>query len=353
MNIAELLHTNRSLSEISHYKWEFLHGGISNINIIVKDIDIYPSPVVITFYKDGGSSNINREFQLREILDADCGIPIPKIYDAGVVEDTNGTYGYVVKECLEGQTLHQTLAEAERLGLSDNDITSLLHGLGETIARFHSHVLPGFGDIPVEPSVLPWRDIYIEAVKKRFADFMRLPSEKQISQFRVSQIQTLLPSLSELIDEQADSFDGVIEPRLTHNDMNFLNVLSSRKNGTWGISGLLDFDDVSSADPDIDLVAVESQIYLSTYKEPFMKHRSDFCDGYRMFREINSQTFRQKRLIYHMSRSLSYFEAIVAMDETATQKHEINNFFAEKHLEILKSIAEHGDLNTADMPMLF
>jgi Ser/Thr protein kinase RdoA (MazF antagonist) len=135
--------------------------------------------------------------------------------------------------------------------------------------------------------------------------------------------------------------------------MNFLNVLSSRKNGTWGISGLLDFDDVSSADPDIDLVAVESQIYLSTYKEPFMKHRSDFCDGYRMFREINSQTFRQKRLIYHMSRSLSYFEAIVAMDETATQKHEINNFFAEKHLEILKSIAEHGDLNTADMPMLF
>lgn len=353
MNVAELLNTNQSLFEISHYKWEILHGGIINTNILVRDIDLYPTPIVITFYKDGGLSKINREFKLREILDASCGIPIPKIYDSGVIEYADNTYGYVVKECLEGQTLHQTLAEIDRFGLSGDDIAALLHGLGETVARFHSHALSGFGDILVKPTVIPWREMYGEALRKRFSDFMHLPPEKEISQFRVNQIQTLLYPLSRLVDENVDLLDAVTEPRLTHNDMNFLNVLSFKKNGIWVISGLLDFDDVSGADPDIDLVAVESQVHLSTYKEPFQAHISDFCQGYRTFRDINSQTFRQKRLIYHISRSLSYFEAIFTMDETAVQKHEINNFFAEKHLEILKSIAEYGTVRPADMPPLF
>jgi len=338
--------------------------GISNINYLVQFLQQDKRPVVMTVYPESEKwPKIEKEYFTRSLIQDIKDIPIQKILTSGIIKNENGNNcAYLIKEYLDGSTLDKVFTLSSMIGLQKNDWRSIILDLGLKIATLHESRLPVFGDIKntqivspngeVSDSFLSWKKYYKAILERRFCEINKQFSDKQIGEYKAKDIQTLLPSLYEVAAKNLESLDNVICPRFVHNDINFLNILACQKEGVWCISGVLDFEAALSGDPDVDVVAIESQLHLSRYRDLFTENIDYFRKSYQSKRNI-TQDYRQKRIPYHISRSLSYFEAIFQMNFKLIPSSSVNHFFMEKHFEILENLAKGKTLEDIGIYSLF
>lgn len=343
---AEIL--SRSLrgdKDTIELKTQRLHGGISNINVRVESTDLHPNPVVLTFYPNNQTwYKVYKEFAVREIIGQSPKLPLQRILSSGVLESNGQTHAYVIKEYLNGDTLHNVLSQHNERGLTGENTSGLIRDLGEKIGFLHNFCLPDFGQIWVPDKQASWKDYYEKMMERRLDKVAQISEEKTAGKYKASEIHGLLPGLREVARRGYEALESIQSAHFTHNDLNFLNIVANQDGKEWKISGILDFEAAFAGDPEIDLVAIESQVFLSTYQDIFTAHAQDFREGYCQEREV-SPDYLKKRLLYHLSRSLSYFEAIFSMDFSVIPESEINTFFADGHLKILRALANGDSLD--------
>lgn len=345
-------------------QFDRLTGGLSNINYLVRFPYSNNRPVVMTIYPEQNKwHKVKKEYYVRSLTEKAPSVPIQKIIASGVTQTIDGTQlAYIIKEYLEGDMLNSVLSSGLIANFQENDWPALISDLGQKIAILHGYQLPVFGGIKgakiigpdneASNSFLSWKKYYAESLKRRFNVVSHQPSDKQVSKYRAGDIQILLPTLYEMAFQNLKSLEDVSSPQFVHNDINFLNILASSQKGTWHISGILDFEAALSGDPCIDLVAIESQLHLSHYRSQFMENVDYFRKSYQERKNV-PQNYRQRRIPYHISRSLSYFEAVFQMDFKLIPISNVNHFFMEKHFEILEGLVRGKALEDMGINSLF
>lgn len=336
----------------------FLSGGIVNHNLKVY-LSPGATPAVLSIYSSGGKERVAREIFTRSLLGEKIDVPVQRIIGSsqGYMRDGK-EYGLLIKEFKEGETLYrvlQNMASAPNQ-LGSSEVTSLLYDLGKNLHSLGSVRLPKFGKIEGRGIVGPsencgWKDYYFYRLNKRVEVLENLDPNKRVCGYTVGDILELTPKLLTYAESHSDVLNTIMEPRLVHNDFHFLNILAAKDNGHWQISGILDLESATSGDPEFDLVSMESQLNLAPeYKDFFMSRVDYFKAGYE--NPISDQ-YQEKRNLYHLTWSLSYFEAVMQMD---TNLHPIDRQieeYMEGHYKVLKGLATGQKLREIGVPSLF
>ncbi|NMC35443.1 aminoglycoside phosphotransferase family protein [Candidatus Beckwithbacteria bacterium] len=328
-----------------------LTGGIININEVICSPCFDCQPVVASIYINAPERR-DKELFIRQILMQQPGIPVPTLLDSGDTFIDGQLITYMVKELIPGDTLYSVLHN--RLPeLSKIDLESIALQLGNYLARIHQCYFPCFGEINGD-QLSPrseWRDVFWERFLRRAKSVSNLPSDIQVGPYQAIDIQVLLPILIKKVQQEIGILDSVTTPVLVHGDCHFLNVMANSTK-KWGISAILDMEDAHAGDAEVDLAIIESQLNLSPeFSTAFKTVLPAFLHGYSMKRRISPE-FKQKRKLYHIPWSLSYFEAVLQMD---TQIHPITEQiigYMHRHYQVLKGISQGLTLEEIGVPCI-
>jgi hypothetical protein len=102
---------------------------------------------------------------------------------------------------------------------------------------------------------------------------------------------------------------------LIHYDLLLNNIIVNYnlKKKHWEISAIIDNEWVSTVDSDIDLIQLENCIYFNQHRDTFKRYWKFFEKAY-MRHGIISKDIAEKRVIYHMTRSLFYLMEVYRKD---------------------------------------
>jgi len=334
---------------------ELLSSGIVNHNLKVY-LAPEATPAVLSIYSSNGKERVDREIFTRSLLGEGTSLPIQRIFHSGYGDTSNGKeYGFLIKEFKTGDTLNDVLQNMVNEKPEDDEIGGLINNLGKNLNILGSIKMSKFGKI-VGNNIIgssencSWKDYYSYRLNKRIKTLEDLDPNNTVGEYKVKDILILTPKLSNYAETQSGILETVKEPRFVHNDFHFLNILASQESGTWQISGILDLENATAGDPEFDLISIESQLNLSPeYRGLFLANLGRFKDGYK---NPISNEYLQKRGLYHLTWSLSYFEAVMQMD---TNLHPVNsqvNRYMKGHYETLKSLADGKSLEEIGVPSL-
>lgn len=331
---------------------EIMSDGIINVN---RKIYLLPNntPAILCLLFTNAEERIKRELAIREFIGNRNDIPIQNIILSG---SEGENFGYLVKEFKSGITLNETLLKPEKFELDKNDISSLAYDLGKYLSLLGSVELPKFGkidnpEITAPTEMYSWKDNYVQRLNKRILTLKSLDPKKRVSQYQVSDILSLFPNVIQKMQDKIDALDEIEKPYFVHNDFHFLNIIANRDNGKWHITGILDLENALGGDPDFDLISIESQLNLTPeYKNLFMSAIESFRLGYQ--RKV-ADNYPEKRWLYHLTWSLSYFEAVMQMDTNIHPITEQIEKYMEKHYGMLKTLSANMNPEDAGAPNLF
>lgn len=334
---------------------ELLSGGIVNYNLKVY-LAPESRPAVLSIYFTEGEERIDRELFTRSLIE-NTSLPIQKVirYGIGNIRNNKDSY-YLLKEYKEGKTLVETFQDILNDTSKEINIQSLLLNLGKNLNLISSIKLPKFGKIEGKGIISPtencnWKEYYLYRLNRRINNLEKLDPEKQVGDYQLKTILSLIPKLSKYVKMHSEVLDSVTEPRFVHNDFHFLNIIAFENESEWKISGILDLESATAGDPEFDLISIESQLNLTPeFRKLFMANIEHFRLGYG---NVVSNEYLQKRGLYHLTWSLSYFEAIMQMDTSIHPITEQIKLYMNRHYQVLKDISEGKNLKEVDIPRMF
>lgn len=333
-----------------------LSDGIVNLN---QKVFIAPNatPAVLSFYSSDGKERVERELFTRTLIGERHVLPIQHVIYSGTGVLIGGReYGFLIKEFKEGETLDNVLRNASSSEAENLEVSRLLVDLGRDLYTLGLIKLPKFGKIEGNDIVGPsencgWKDYYFYRLNKRVKILENLDQNKRVGKYTVGDVLELTPKLLTYAESHSDVLNTVTEPRFVHNDFHFLNILAAQSNGDWRISGILDLESATAGDQEFDLISIESQLNLTPeYKDLFMTNIEHFRAGYGI---PVSNEYLQKRGLYHLTWSLSYFEAVMQMD---TNLHPVNSQvdnYMRRHFEMLRGLTSGKSPEEVGAPSLF
>lgn len=285
-------------------------------------------------------------------------LPVPKILRAGELYiDYQVPYQFLVKEYKPGKTLHDLFIDEQVSNYNDGTMSSLVYELGRCLARMGTIELPKFGKftaqgIVASQDISSWLRYYESLLSKRISNISRIPAANKVGNLIAKDVQCLIPRLVDLIELHKSVLKTVTRPFFTHHDFHLYNLLGNHQ-GKWYISGILDLENATAGDPEVDLVSLESHLYLmGKGAEVFKNNLLSFQRGYKQLRQP-SPFYPQKRILYHIPWSLSYFSAIMRMDTTIHPITDQISSNMQRHFEILSGIAGGCSLEEIGLLKMF
>lgn len=299
---------------IEYKKVQLISGGISNKNYRIisansRDLDqlvtLFPKPE--TWWK------IQKEEFIVNLY-SKKNIPSAKILGTGYLGSEGHTYGYILREFIQGEDLDVFLRDKVP---DPEELRRLLTQLGDILGTLHSIRVNNFGllkedlassfDIGKQPPTPNWQE-YIDGLMLR-RDYL----SKKIYKNRVygnvsgADVQDIFKSSYALYKEHRVSLEKVNQPFLIHYDMLFKNIIVSHKTqlARWQIVAIIDNEWVSAGDPDVDLIQIENAAYFSPNKDMLSQYWDSFTEAYSRRKPVPKH-INSKRIIYHMMRLLFY-----------------------------------------------
>lgn len=155
--------------------------------------------------------------------------------------------------------------------------------LGTAVAMLHNIPFEQFGEIDANANI-PFGAKYLQALIQRL--------ERRITHPRRA------ASLTALLWERSRLFSDVRDARLTHDNLNSMNI-KLRQDGTkWTLAGILDFDNAWAGSPESDLARMESWRGLIG---------PGFWEGYLSVRQVAS-SYPQRRALLQLMWCMEYAE---------------------------------------------
>jgi aminoglycoside phosphotransferase (APT) family kinase protein len=236
-----------------------LAGGANSTVYAAKVRSESGPDLVMKIYRPVHDWEMEQEVYVYGLLRDRTTVPCPRV----LYHDDSKTvvpYSFLIMEMLEGQPVFAAL-------LNDADYQSVYRQIGRLLRQCHAVTFDQFGFISPKGQL---------GASARNRDFMRTRFERVLEAFsEAGGRSTVRQSVQARLDQANDAFDRCTTPVLCHNDVHEANVLITRRNDAWQISGLLDVGGAIAADPLYDVARTD---YWST-RGNRRKHDA-LLDGY-------------------------------------------------------------------------
>lgn len=201
--------------------YHILSGGCANLNIKIQ-MEGETKPLILRIYlRDQDAAYREQKIALL-VKDK---IPVPDIYYIG----DYANYRFAIAEYLVGIQLRTLLLSQETY-----DLASVMYDIGKMLATFQNYQFQnsGFFNRELKPIEILNQEDYVEFAKNCL-------TQKIVRE----NIDTLsLEKINFLLVKNQKYFPSNKEHNLVHADFDPANILVSSKNGTWKISGILDWE---------------------------------------------------------------------------------------------------------------
>lgn len=201
--------------------FELIAGGCANLNYKVQFED-EKHPVILRVYlRDKDAAY--REQKLAALLKQ--SIPVPLSY---TINEAKG-YHFAITEFMPGLLLRDLL-----LGDAPHDVSAIMHDVGTILSKIAIHKFLHAGFFTKDLNVLPhaFSDdclIYAKNCLKHSTVLAVLPPE-------------MIANINTALDQYGHLFPGESEKHLVHGDFDPANILVNNIDGTWKVSGVLDWE---------------------------------------------------------------------------------------------------------------
>ncbi|MCB0167393.1 MAG: aminoglycoside phosphotransferase family protein [Anaerolineae bacterium] len=191
-------------------------------------------------------------------------LPVPHILKAG---ELNSNCYWLLLTHLAGSNLRDVIAFCPE---------SLFFEAGQMLSMIHSRLFPNYGKWDTESFIefdSPWTS-FLRSLLDREVAFL---SEHNLLSAK------LFDKIYEVFEELKDLACFVREPRLIHRDFKPENILVTRINEKWQITGILDFEHAQIGEAVWDFARVFDRFFL-----PAPRSESYFLAGYTSIRPLPS-----------------------------------------------------------------
>lgn len=333
------------------YTHKKLEGGITNesYKITPNEPSSQESSAVLTIFRARSSwSALDRENTINELVRNDDDIRIPKIIDSGIDTSDGVGFAFLLREYIEGDDLDTVLKTAHENG--DKQTMDVIKDLGFRIGALHRHKAALYGLIgKPEEQHASWGEYIFGEIENEMQAIQSMRGSNQIGVITPESIIKTFPGLDLALGSSQYAFQKPESPALAHGDARFANFITVKKTDGWVINGIIDMEEAVGGDPGIDFAFIENWLHFTEYKDEFYKNQSKFINGYLNACPIDT-VYNQRRLTYHVLRSLSYLRTIFNLNKDAFLSKNPNvREYVNKHFEILDSISKGNGLKDLDI----
>jgi aminoglycoside phosphotransferase (APT) family kinase protein len=330
-----------------------LRGGISSENYQVTPNvpDEATHSVVFTLFRDPSTwGSIERENTIYDLVKDDKDVRIPKIFDSGIDNIDGVQVAFLLREFLEGEDLDTILDSRLNPQRKMGEIADIAKDLGFRLGALHRHDTSMYGLIgKPNNGYTSWGNYIFDEIENEARLIGEVPQEKQIGRTKAGDVAKTLSGLSVVFGTMQDAFRIKENPSLAHGDARFANFIAEKDHNKWGIQGMIDMEEATGGDPEIDIAFIENWLHFADYKVDFYAQSRYFTQGYLSVRGI-SPKYNERRLAYHALRSLSYLRTVFGFDiDTFLSMNSRNEAYVKKHFEILDSISKGNGLEDLDI----
>lgn len=202
---------------ISH---ELIAGGCANLNIKML-LEDEKHPLILRVYLRDKESAY-REQKLAALLKQT--VPVPLTYYIGELED----YPFAITEFMPGMSLRDLL-----LSDAPHDLSAIMHELGTILSKIAAHEFSRSGFFDQELDVIPYESS--DVIK--FAQDC-LGHKTVLAVLR----HEMISKISDVLEQYGHLFPDENEKHLVHGDFDPANILMEKVNGTWSVTGILDWE---------------------------------------------------------------------------------------------------------------
>lgn len=217
---------------------------------------------------------------------SETNIPIPQIIDYGVMDDETE---WLLYEHIPGELLVHVEKQIDK-----DNLEVIYNEMGKYLAVIHTFkTFDYFGRMNVDGESLKQENNYNHLLKTTF-DFIiddLHKEEHDDPEVIQSSIENCLKLFCVL--------DKPVIPRLCHNDYGPRNILVSKQNGVYTISGIIDFEQSTPSDYEKELI-----YNLLPLKEDNPHLYNSFKSGYEEINEIDMISLANKKDFYNLYGSL-------------------------------------------------
>lgn len=199
-------------------------------------------PLIVKVYSEQWRWKLAKEIDVYRLLARGGVGPIPRILHA---EPDPGEFGsaFIVMTLLPGQPLGEVSP-----GLDVAQTTALYRQMGAALAAIHQIGQDAYG----------YRATRILDPQPDNTAYMTRQFAKKLREFRDLGGDPALADMTEAhVAARTGLFAHCAGPVLCHNDFHEHNVLVARHGGRWGITGIIDVENATAADPLMDLAKTD------------------------------------------------------------------------------------------------
>lgn len=199
---------------------ELIVGGCANLNIKIQ-LENEKDPVILRIYlRDKDAAY--REQKLAAFLKET--VPVPRTHYIGELEG----YHFAITEFMPGMPLRDFL-----LNITSHDISAVMHEVGTILAQITAHEFPKAGCLNKE----------LEVIEYESSDVIKFAQSCLNDRTVVSALDPLVISeIQKAIEQYACLFPADDEKHLVHGDFDPANILVDQINGSWVVTGILDWE---------------------------------------------------------------------------------------------------------------
>ncbi len=265
-------------------------------NILNKDVTIHgignhelKRHLVYLVTDDKGNKNIfklyckknrcNREVASLKVLSS-SNIKAPKLIKYGNLQ--NGDE-WIIIEFLEGKPF-----EKVKHNINKNDQLRIMKQMGKELGKIHKfREFNYFGNWDKDANSID-KAIYFRTVFIRRAEIT-------ISNLLAQKLpeRNLHVKAVESLRQQYELIDSVKTSRLCHNDFDGRNILVTKTEKTWDVTGVIDFEQCLPWDKDNDLAILYHKYFLSN-----SKYKNAFFSGYNEY--FKNHDISQEKLDFYL-----------------------------------------------------
>jgi Ser/Thr protein kinase RdoA (MazF antagonist) len=215
--------------------YELIAGGCINLNfkILLED---RKNPLILRVYL-GDKDAAYREQKLGVLLKKT--IPVPLTYYIGNI----GEYPFAITEFMPGIALRDLL-----LGDVSHDISQVMHEVGAMLAKIAKYKFSEAGFFDKELNIAPYSSsenhlTFAQDCLKHetVSSMLTADSISKISQVLI-QYSHVISKIGRVPNKYGHLFPDESEKHLVHADFDPANILVHHVDGTWKVSGVLDWE---------------------------------------------------------------------------------------------------------------
>ncbi len=200
--------------------FELIAGGCANLNYKIQ-LENESQPLILRIYLRDKDA-VHREQKLAALIKKT--VPVPLTHYIGELEG----HHFAITEFISGISLRDLLLSDE-----PHDLNAIMSEIGTILSKITAHEFPKAGFLNKDLEVIPYES----------SDIIKFAQDCLNDRTVVSVLSPeMIDEIKKAIEQYATLFPNSDEKHLVHGDLDPANILVDQINGSWFVTGILDWE---------------------------------------------------------------------------------------------------------------